>query len=164
MNDRTWLGVDHIPHLGLAQAVVALHGQLVARVNLHTQVALGIDNLDEQRELAAIVLVHLLAHKVETVAVDEVDKRLSLVGTFGHNRNVALNARDFPTLAYVVQVGINALERGNALAAPQHGLEIRLELKWLYILFHCKFKYVCAMLTTARHSIVSSLPRYKVSI
>ena len=62
-NDRgTGLAVQHIPALGFAQAaVLVLGGVLVVGVNLDRKVVLGVQNLDEQRELLAFTVAKELA-------------------------------------------------------------------------------------------------------
>ena len=52
-----------IPHLGLATVLAMTMGNLVVGVYLDAQVALGIDELDEQRELVAEALIIVLAHE-----------------------------------------------------------------------------------------------------
>ena len=57
-DDRgTGLAVQHIPALGLAQAAVLVLGSvLVVGVNLDRKVVLGVQNLNEQRELLALAV------------------------------------------------------------------------------------------------------------
>ena len=56
------LAVQHIPALGLAQAaVLVLGGVLVVGMNLDRKVILGVQNLNEQRELLALAVAKELA-------------------------------------------------------------------------------------------------------
>ena len=56
------LAVQHIPTLGFAQAaVLVLGGVLVVGVNLDRKVVLGVQNLNEQRELLALAVAKELA-------------------------------------------------------------------------------------------------------
>ena len=62
-DDRgTGLAVQYIPALGFAQAaVLVLGGVLVVGMNLDRKVVLGIQNLNEQRELLALAIAKELA-------------------------------------------------------------------------------------------------------
>ena len=56
------LAVQHIPALGLAQAaVLVLGGVLVVGMNLDRKIVLGVQNLNEQRELLALAVAKELA-------------------------------------------------------------------------------------------------------
>ena len=112
--------IDDIPHFGLAVAVVASLSEGVVGVNLHREVALGVDNLHEQWECVAILGIHCVAHEVAFVFFDDLAQVQALVIAFGYHRFVAVNARDFPTFADVVLVGYDALVFCNLFAAPKH--------------------------------------------
>ena len=51
------VGLDDIPHLALAHLAMLTLGHLVVGVDLDAQVALGINELDEQGQLAMVTLV-----------------------------------------------------------------------------------------------------------
>ena len=56
------LAIQHVPALGFAQAaVLVLGGVLVVGMNLDRKVVLGIQNLNEQRELLALAIAKELA-------------------------------------------------------------------------------------------------------
>ena len=79
---RAGLGADHVPHFRLAVAAVALRGQLVVRMDLDAEVALRIDELDQQRELPGIEFRDLLAR----------------FRAFGHHRLTARDTGEHPAL------------------------------------------------------------------
>ena len=51
------LAWQRIPHLGLAALLTLLLGNLIVRMHLDRKVGVGVDKLDEQRELIAKTLV-----------------------------------------------------------------------------------------------------------
>ena len=56
------LAIQHVPTLGFTQAaVLVLGGVLVVGMNLDRKVVLGVQNLDEQRELLALAVAKELA-------------------------------------------------------------------------------------------------------
>ncbi len=56
--------VKDIPHLGLAPGVMSLRREPVIRVHLYRQPVMGIDNLDQQRELIPVLLKDRLTNDV----------------------------------------------------------------------------------------------------
>ena len=54
----TGLGIEDVPHLGLAGFVVLTLGHLVIGVYLDGEVPLGIDNLGEQGQLVVVSLCY----------------------------------------------------------------------------------------------------------
>ena len=62
-DDRgTGFAIQHVPALGFAQAaVLVLGGVLVVGMNLDRKVVLGVQNLNEQRELLAFAVAKELA-------------------------------------------------------------------------------------------------------
>ena len=132
-----YIALDDIPHLGLAGTAVTLHGQLVIGMHLHTEVLTRVDELDQQGELVAKLLVHLVAYQQSLVLVDELRQRESLVDVVDQSAVdgytlVTCHAADFPTLADVWLCGIDALEGCNLVASPDGGLQIRFK----FIRFH----------------------------
>ena len=75
-------GADHVPHLRLAAAAVALCGQLVVRMDLDAEVALRVDEFDQQREGPGIDVRDLLAR----------------FGAFSHDRFAARDTGEHPAL------------------------------------------------------------------
>ena len=105
---------------------------------LHAEVLARVDELDEQGELVAKLLIHLLPHQQSLVLVDELRQRQALVNVV-HQSTIdgyALMTRhttDFPTLTDVRLGGINALKRCYLVATPDGGLQIRFEFVWFHI-------------------------------
>ena len=124
---------DDIPHLGLAlAAVMADIGEGVVRMDLDAEVGEGVDELDQQRELVARILVDMLSDKQVFVFTDEVGDAAAFPGAVGDDGFIAGDAGQFPTLADVVLVGFNMLERGDFLAAPDDGLQDGFEFQRIH--------------------------------
>ena len=127
------VGVDDVPHLGLAKTVVALHGQSIVRVHLYGQVVGGVDYLDEQRELAVISFHHALAEQFGAELSGEVGEPEPLVGTVGHHGLVSGNGRNLPALADAGLLFGYALVATDLVTAPDDALQIGLECYWFQI-------------------------------
>ena len=120
VDGSTFFGIDDIPHFGLSVAVVASLGESVVGVYLHREVALGVDNLHQERECVAIFGINGITHEVALVFLDDLAQVQTLVVALGNHRFVAVDARDFPAFAYVVLIGYDAFVFGNLFAAPKH--------------------------------------------
>ena len=122
-----------VPHFGLAFRPVAFPGQLVVRVYLDREVLPCVDELDEQRKLFAEALEVGFSQQRGAMAGDQPGQRRAGLGTFGHDRLVALDARQFPAFAYLFLVGDDPLVGDDLLAAPEHRLENGFELIHIHI-------------------------------
>ena len=125
---------------------MALHGQLVVGVYLYGEVLARVDELDEQRKLVAILLIHLLTDEQTLVLVDElgeVQTHVDIVDEAALHSHTLMtrHAADLPTFADIRLGGIDALERCNTIATPDGGLQIGFELIRFHILsfFHYSF-------------------------
>ena len=120
---RSWLMVDDIPHLSFAATTVHTLRHHVIRMHLHREVAARVNQLDQQRELVAMLTVHSLTHQFSTMTLNKLGQCQPIVWTAVNHRLMALDTRQFPTLAYLMKFRVYALEGNNLLATPNHGLE-----------------------------------------
>ena len=116
-----------VPHLSLAALLALLAGNLVVGVYLDGEVAVGVDELDEQWKLVAEALVVLRAEEAVLQFSHHLVEVLALILTVGNDRFVTLHAGDFPALAHVLLLDVEVLERNNLIATPDGGLQQRLE-------------------------------------
>ena len=86
-----FIGTYYIPHLGLALGIVSLGGKLVIRMDLDRQVALGINELYEEREFIACIGIDLLADKFALELLYEFGNLLALEFAVGNDRLIALD-------------------------------------------------------------------------
>ena len=100
---RTLVGLDDMPHLGLAVLPVTFLREGIVRVHLHGKVVLCIDELDEQRESESVFLVIFLANKVGEVDFEQFVKVVLSQESVGNDRLIVHETGDFPTLAAVFQ-------------------------------------------------------------
>ena len=93
--------LQDIPHLGLAMLFSQFVCCLFIGMHLNRQVALGVDELDEQRELIAEAAVIVGSQKALALLAHQLVERLALVLALAHHGLAARHAREFPTLAYL---------------------------------------------------------------
>ena len=106
---------------------------------LYAEVLARVDELHQQRELVAELLIDLLADEQAFVLVDELCQRQSDVDIINQSALdgtafMSGHAADFPALADIRLSCKYALEGCNLVASPQGGLQIRFKLIWLHIL------------------------------
>ena len=102
-------------------------GYFVVGVYLDAQVLMGVDELDEQRKLAAEALVVRLSHERWAQCGHYFVERLAVEGTSADDGLAAGHARQFPALADALR-GIGELfELCNLISAPQRLFEQGLE-------------------------------------
>ena len=114
--------------------MVTLLRHRVVGMYLHGEVLPGVDELDEQRKLVAVLRVNGIAQEGTLVAVDELWQRDAHIGigsqsTVRHHTLVVCYPADFPALADAGSVGLNALKGGDALAPPKGFFQIRFEFE-----------------------------------
>ena len=73
---------DNVPHLRLSLAVVTLQGKLIIRMHLNRKVIVGINELNQQRELSRKNIRNFLAG----------------IRTFDNHRLIARNTGEHPAL------------------------------------------------------------------
>ena len=123
----SWVGLHDVPHLCLAERTVTLVSQFVVGMHLYGEVAGGIDELDEQRQLGAIVLEDAIAEEYSAVLDDEAVDAASYEMPIAHVRLAGRHITDLPTLADGLLVGLETLEGSEFVAAPHEFVEVGLE-------------------------------------
>ena len=94
------VGLDDVPHLRLAHLAMYPLCHLVVRVDLDAQVALGIDEFDEQGQLAVVFRIDLLAKDGLGSFVDDRDEVPTLPLTIADDAGAGGYSTDLPALAY----------------------------------------------------------------
>ncbi len=125
------LGIDDIPHLGLAEFVVYALCHLIVRMNLNAQVFLCIDEFYEQRHFVAVFFGHGIAQNLGRHLFDDVRQFLSFVNSVADYARTAWYRADFPTFANRLVFLGDSLVWTDALAAPDNAVKVRLEKQWV---------------------------------
>lgn len=81
----TRLGIDDVPHLGLTQLAMSCSSQFVVGMNLNAEIALGIDELDEERELTSITFEIGTSDNEIAISLDHLNQRLTGKRAIGNN-------------------------------------------------------------------------------
>ena len=120
---------------------MTFHGKLVVRVYLYAEVLTGVDELHQQWELIAELLIDVFAYQQSFVFVDEFNEGQTLVNivdqaTIDGYTLMTWYATDFPTLTDVGLCVENAFERCYLIATPDGGLQKRFKL----IRFHVEWR------------------------
>ena len=97
------VGMHHIPHFSFSIAYATFFSQFVIRMHLHRKPVVGIDNLQQQRELFAIFVEHGLAHQVAHEGLHEVIDFVALEIAIGHYALLVPKSREQPGLAAIGQ-------------------------------------------------------------
>ena len=93
--------IHHIPHLGFTVGAMAQRSQFIVGMHLHREVVLRVDELDQQREIVAAAVEHLLADEVAHIDLDQLRQGVVSKVAVGHHRLFAVDARQFPAFAAV---------------------------------------------------------------
>ena len=117
------LAWQRIPHLGLAALLTLLLGNLIVRMHLDRKVGVGIDKLDEQRELIAKTLVVFGSKETVLQLGNNLIEFLALHFAISYDALVARNSRNFPALTYFLLLHVKMLESDNLVATPNGGLQ-----------------------------------------
>jgi hypothetical protein len=88
--------------MGLAVSL----SDFVVRVYLDGEVLTCVNELDKQGKLVAEALIVLFAYETSFLFAYQLVKTLAFVFAVGHNGLVAFDARDFPTLADSLHLGV----------------------------------------------------------
>ena len=122
-----WVGLDDVPHLRLAHLAMDALGHLVVRVHLDAEVTLGIDELDEQGQLAVVFRIDLLAKDGLGSFVDDRDEVPTLPLTVADDAGAGGDGTDLPTLAYGLAGRGEPLIGSELGATPNDRMQIRLK-------------------------------------
>ena len=118
---------------------MTLHRQFVVGVHLYGQILTGVDELYQEGELVAELLIDFLSDEQSLVLVDQFNERQSLIdiinqsSVHGHTL-MSGYATDFPALTHIGLRIENTLEGRNLIATPNSGLQIRLKFVWFHLL------------------------------
>ena len=123
----TRVGLDDIPHLGLAHLAMLALGHLVVGMHLNAQVALGIDELDQEGQLAVILGVDRLAQNGIGVFGHDRDQVATHKGAIADDAGTRGYRTDLPTLANGLVGRCQALVGAKLRTTPDHGVEIGVE-------------------------------------
>ena len=119
--------VYHVPHLRLASLAMDAAGHLVIGVNLYAQVALGVNELDEQGQLVVILTRHLVAEDFLRPAGDDADQVLAGPGTVGDDTGAGRYGADLPRFPYRFGISGQTLDTGEAVSAPDDMMQVGLK-------------------------------------
>lgn len=95
----TRLAVDDVPHLGLAHLAMLALCHLVIRMHLDAEVGMCVDELDEQRQLVAVLACHTPTQYLLRVTSDNVNEALALLAAISHDARRALDSAHCPQLS-----------------------------------------------------------------
>ena len=126
------VGLDDVPHLGLAHLAMDPLGHLVVGMDLDAEVATGIDELDEQGQLAMVFCIDGMAKDGLGGFTDDRDEVPTLPRAIADDAGAGGYGTDLPTLAYGL-VGRGEPFVGSELGAtPDDGMEIGFEQQDLH--------------------------------
>ena len=92
------LGIEDVPHLGLAELVMLALGHLIVGVDLNGEVLTGIDDLGEDGELAVVLAGDLLAEDLLWHLLDDIGEAIAGPGAIFYLTLRTRNGRDGPVL------------------------------------------------------------------
>ena len=127
----TGVGLDDVPHLRLAHLAMDTLGHLVVGMDLDAEVATGIDELDQQGQLAMVLRVDCLAKDGLGSFADDGDEVPTLPRAIADDAGAGGYGTHLPTLAYGL-AGRGEPFVGTELGAtPDDGMQIGLEKQWI---------------------------------
>lgn len=127
-----WVGLDDVPHLRLAHLAVDALGHLVVGVDLDAQVALGIDELDQQGQLAMVFRIDGFAEDGLGGFTDDGDEVPTLPGAIADDAGAGGDGTDLPALAYGLAGRGKPFVGSELGATPDDGMEIGFEQQDLH--------------------------------
>ena len=121
------VGLDDVPHLGLAHLAMDSLGHLVVGMDLDAEVATGIDELDQQGQLAVVFRIDRLAEDGFGGFVDDGDEVPTLPLAIADDAGAGGYGTDLPTLAYGLAGRSEPFVGSELGATPDDGMEIGFE-------------------------------------
>ena len=107
-----------------------LHGrQLVIGMHLDGEVLEGVDELEQEGEFVSGVAVHMLAHQLALIGLDQLGDGFAGQGAVGYHAHQAFHVGKFPAFANVFLGALDALVGGNFLATPHEGRQDRIKFQ-----------------------------------
>ena len=126
------VGLDDVPHLGLAHLAMDTLGHLVVGVDLDAEVATGIDELDQQGQLAMVFLVDRFAEDGLGGFTDDRDEVPTLPRAVADDAGAGGYGTDLPTLADGLAGRGEPFVGSESGATPDDGMEIGFEQQDLH--------------------------------
>ena len=126
------VGLDDVPHLGLAHLAMDALGHLVVGMDLDAEVATGIDELDEQGQLAMVFCVDGMAEDGLGGFTDDGDEVPTLPRAIADDAGAGGYGTDLPTLAYGLAGRGEPFVGSELGATPDDGMEIGFEQQDLH--------------------------------
>ena len=126
--------LHHIPHFRFPAGLSVAMSNLVGRMHLDGEVALRIDELDEQREAVSEAQVVFASHELITQAVYKLRQRNTLVGPFGHDALAAWHGTNFPALANEVALLLCVFELSNLTPTPDGFFQYGFKFEYIHYL------------------------------
>ena len=126
------VGLDDVPHLGLAHLAMDTLGHLVVGMDLDAEVAAGIDELDQEGQLAMVFCVDRLAKDGLGGFTDDRDEVPTLPGAIADDAGAGGDGTDLPTLAYGLAGRGEPFVGSELGATPDDGVQIGFEQQDLH--------------------------------
>ena len=126
------VGLDDVPHLGLAHLAMDTLGHLIVGVDLDAEVATGIDELDQQGQLAMVFLVDRFAEDGLGGFTDDRDEVPTLPRAVADDAGAGGYGTDLPTLADGLAGRGEPFVGSESGATPDDGMEIGFEQQDLH--------------------------------
>ena len=148
------IGFEDIPHLGFTHTAMAFLREFVIGMHLNGEVLAGVDELDEQRELIAELLIDAVSDEKAFVLIDELGEvqtevHISDDAAFDGYRFMSGDRTDLPGLTDIGLGGKDALERGYLVTSPDHGAEVGGKLIRFHIAagYYSRDSLLCSSMT-----------------
>ena len=127
------IGFEHIPHLGFSHTAMPFLRQFVIGMHLDGEVLARVNELNEQREFVAELLIDTVADEESFIFVNElgeVETEIDVPNdTALHSYGLMTGyGTDLPGLTDIGLSREDTFERGYLVTSPDHGAEIGLEL------------------------------------
>ena len=110
-----------IPHLGLSTLLALLVGNLIIRMHLDREVAVGVNKLDEQWKFISETLVVLLPEETSLEFFHYLIEAFALHLAISYDAFIAWYSRDFPTFSHLLLFYVEMFESDNLTATPDGG-------------------------------------------
>ena len=123
-------GIDDVPELRLAVLPFHAQGIVIARMHLHREIVVCIDQLDEEREIWK--LRRPCAECIPPLCRKPIGKRLPLCRTVCNDAFAVTVTGELPALCHLWQLRVLAVLVSQTRPAPEIVLERCLELHWIF--------------------------------
>ena len=124
---RPFIGPDDIPHLRLTHLTMQPPRHVVVGMDLDAQVALRINELDQERQLAVVSSIDSLAKDGLGEFADDRNEVTPFPLTIGDDAGAPKDSTDFPAFTNGISGGRQAFVGAKLATAPDNRVEIGLE-------------------------------------